>query len=366
MTEQILKEDVLIDGQRVLSVVTPDIVANHVKEPAPRPVVTEEIDPMKLKVMNSAVAAIEKSFGKCAIMRMDDEQVEPIDVIPSGSIGLDRALGVGGYPRGRIVEIYGPESSGKTTLALHAIAQAQRRGGIAAYIDAEHAFDRTYAEAVGVNTRNLWISQPDNGEQALEIADQLIRSAALDVIVIDSVAALTPKAEIEGEMGESKMGLQARLMSQALRKLTGTIAKTRTCCIFINQLREKLNVTYGNPETTTGGNALKFYASVRLDIRRLGQIKDGEKVLGAQTRVKVVKNKVAPPFHKAEFDMIFGHGISREGELLDMAVEAGVVKKSGAWFSWGKERLGQGRDAARNYLATNPDTAAAIEDELKQ
>ena len=360
MTEQILKQDVMIDGQQVLSIATPDIVSNHVSEAAPHTARTVEVDPMKLQVMQNAVAKIEKAFGTCAIMRMNDESVEDVDVIPTGSIGLDKALGVGGYPRGRIVEIYGPESSGKTTLALHAIAQAQQMGGIAAYIDAEHAFDRSYAEAVGVNTRNLWISQPDNGEQALEIADQLIRSAAIDVIVIDSVAALTPKAEIEGEMGESKMGLQARLMSQALRKLTATIAKTRTCCIFINQLREKLGVMFGNPETTTGGNALKFYSSVRLDIRRLAHIKDGERVLGAQTRVKVVKNKVAPPFRKAEFDVIYGTGISRESELIDMGVEAGIIKKSGAWFSWQDQRLGQGREAAKQHLIDNPDTADAI------
>ena len=360
MTEQILKQEVMIDGQQVLSISTPDIVSNHVTESAPQTQHSVEVDPMKLQVMQNAVAKIEKAFGSCAIMRMNDESIEDVDVIPTGSIGLDKALGVGGYPRGRIVEIYGPESSGKTTLALHAIAQAQQMGGIAAYIDAEHAFDRSYAEAVGVNTRNLWISQPDNGEQALEIADQLIRSAAIDVIVIDSVAALTPKAEIEGEMGESKMGLQARLMSQALRKLTATISKTRTCCIFINQLREKLGVMFGNPETTTGGNALKFYSSVRLDIRRLAHIKDGDRVLGAQTRVKVVKNKVAPPFRKAEFDVIYGTGISREGEILDMGVEAGIIKKSGAWFSWQDTRLGQGREAAKQYLIDNPDTADAI------
>ena len=360
MTEQILKQEVMIDGQQVLSIATPDIVNNHVAETAPHTPRTVEVDPMKLQVMQNAVAKIEKAFGSCAIMRMNDESIEDVDVIPTGSIGLDKALGVGGYPRGRIVEIYGPESSGKTTLALHAIAQAQQMGGIAAYIDAEHAFDRSYAEAVGVNTRNLWISQPDNGEQALEIADQLIRSAAIDVIVIDSVAALTPKAEIEGEMGESKMGLQARLMSQALRKLTATISKTRTCCIFINQLREKLGVMFGNPETTTGGNALKFYSSVRLDIRRLAHIKDGDRVLGAQTRVKVVKNKVTPPFRKAEFDVIYGTGISRESELIDMGVEAGIIKKSGAWFSWQDTRLGQGREAAKQYLIDNPDTADAI------
>ena len=365
MTEQILKQEVMIDGQQVLSIATPDIVSNHVAESALHTAHNVEVDPMKLQVMQNAVAKIEKAFGSCAIMRMNDESVEDVDVIPTGSIGLDKALGVGGYPRGRIVEIYGPESSGKTTLALHAIAQAQQMGGIAAYIDAEHAFDRSYAEAVGVNTRNLWISQPDNGEQALEIADQLIRSAAIDVIVIDSVAALTPKAEIEGEMGESKMGLQARLMSQALRKLTATIAKTRTCCIFINQLREKLGVMFGNPETTTGGNALKFYSSVRLDIRRLAHIKDGDRVLGAQTRVKVVKNKVAPPFRKAEFDVIYGTGISREGEIIDMGVEAGVIKKSGSWFSWQDQRLGQGREAAKQFLIDNPATADAIRDILQ-
>ena len=365
MTEQILKQEVMIDGQQVLSIATPDIVSNHVAETAPHTPRAVEVDPMKLQVMQNAVAKIEKVFGTCAIMRMNDESIEDVDVIPTGSIGLDKALGVGGYPRGRIVEIYGPESSGKTTLALHAIAQAQQMGGIAAYIDAEHAFDRSYAEAVGVNTRNLWISQPDNGEQALEIADQLIRSAAIDVIVIDSVAALTPKAEIEGEMGESKMGLQARLMSQALRKLTATISKTRTCCIFINQLREKLGVMFGNPETTTGGNALKFYSSVRLDIRRLAHIKDGERVLGAQTRVKVVKNKVAPPFRKAEFDVIYGTGISREGEILDMGVEAGLIKKSGAWFSWQETRMGQGREAAKQYLIDHPDAADAIADLLQ-
>ncbi len=365
MTEQTLKQEVMIDGQQVLSIATPDIVNNHVAETVPHSTRTVEVDPMKLQVMQNAVAKIEKAFGTCAIMRMNDESVEDVDVIPTGSIGLDRALGVGGYPRGRIVEIYGPESSGKTTLALHAIAQAQQMGGIAAYIDAEHAFDRSYAEAVGVNTRNLWISQPDNGEQALEIADQLIRSAAIDVIVIDSVAALTPKAEIEGEMGESKMGLQARLMSQALRKLTATISKTRTCCIFINQLREKLGVMFGNPETTTGGNALKFYSSVRLDIRRLAHIKDGDRVLGAQTRVKVVKNKVAPPFRKAEFDVVYGTGISRESELIDLGVEAGIIKKSGAWFSWQETRLGQGREAAKQFLVDNPDTAEAIAELLR-
>ena len=320
----------------------------------------KEVSPEKLKALQVAMDKIGKTFGSGSIMKLGDDHIEDIEVIPTGSIGLDNALGVGGYPRGRIIEIYGPESSGKTTLAIHAIAEAQKMGGIAAIIDAEHAFDRFYAESLGVDVNNLWISQPDNGEQALEIADQLIRSSAIDIIVIDSVAALTPKAEIEGEMGESKMGLQARLMSQALRKLTATIAKTRTCCIFINQLREKLGVMFGNPETTTGGNALKFYSSVRLDIRRLAHIKDGERVLGAQTRVKVVKNKVAPPFRKAEFDVIYGTGISRAGELLDLGTEAGIIKKSGAWFSWQDGRLGQGREAAKQFLIDNPDTADAI------
>ncbi|MBO6250101.1 MAG: recombinase RecA [Muribaculaceae bacterium] len=323
------------------------------------------IAPEKLKVMQTAVEKIEKAFGHCAIMRMGDESVTDVSVIPTGSIGLDMALGVGGYPRGRIVEIFGPESSGKTTLAIHAIAEAQRQGGIAAIIDAEHAFDRYYAQALGVDVDNLWLAQPDNGEQALEIADQLIRSAAIDVIVIDSVAALTPKAEIEGEMGDSQMGLQARLMSQALRKLTATISKTNTCCIFINQLREKLGVMFGNPETTTGGNALKFYSSVRLDIRRLGAIKDGERVQGNLTRVKVVKNKVAPPFRKAEFDIMFGQGISRAGELVDLGVQYGIIKKSGSWFSYGESRLAQGRENAKLVMTDNPELAAEIEDKIK-
>ncbi len=323
------------------------------------------IAPEKLKVMQTAVEKIEKAFGHCAIMRMGDESVTDVSVIPTGSIGLDMALGVGGYPRGRIVEIFGPESSGKTTLAIHAIAEAQRQGGIAAIIDAEHAFDRYYAQALGVDVDNLWLAQPDNGEQALEIADQLIRSAAIDVIVIDSVAALTPKAEIEGEMGDSQMGLQARLMSQALRKLTATISKTNTCCIFINQLREKLGVMFGNPETTTGGNALKFYSSVRLDIRRLGAIKDGERVQGNLTRVKVVKNKVAPPFRKAEFDIMFGQGISRAGELVDLGVQYGIIKKSGSWFSYGESRLAQGRENAKLVMTDNPELATEIEDKIK-
>jgi recombination protein RecA len=293
-------------------------------------------------------------------MKMGDEVIEDVPVIPSGSIGLDAALGVGGYPRGRVIEIYGPESSGKTTLAIHAIAQAQKAGGIAAFIDAEHAFDRFYAEKLGVDIENLWISQPDSGEQALEIAEQLIRSSAIDIIVIDSVAALTPKAELEGDMGDSKMGLQARLMSQALRKMTGTISKTNTTCIFINQLRDKIGVMFGNPETTTGGNALKFYASVRLDIRKLGQIKEGDEAVGNQARVKVVKNKVAPPFKKAEFDIVFGEGISRVGEIVDLGVEKGIVKKSGSWFSYNDTKLGQGRESAKNTLKDNPELADEI------
>ena len=315
----------------------------------------------KLKALQAAMDKIDKNFGRGAIMKLGDENVDDVEVIPSGSIGLNHALGVGGYPRGRIIEIYGPESSGKTTRAIHAIAEAQRLGGTAAIIDAEHAFDRFYAEKLGVDVDSLWISQPDNGEQALEIADQLIRSSALDIIVIDSVAALTPKAEIEGEMGESKMGLQARLMSQALRTLTATISKTTTTCIFINQLRDKLGVMFGSPETTTGGNALKFYASVRIDIRRIGQIKNGDEVLGNMTRVKVVKNKVAPPFRKCEFEILFGEGISRNGELLDLGVELGIVKKSGSWFSYEGTKLAQGRDASKDVIADNPELAEEIE-----
>lgn len=320
----------------------------------------------KLKALQAAMAKIEKDFGKGAIMKLGDEKVDNVEVIPTGSLGLDIALGVGGYPKGRVIEIYGPESSGKTTLAIHAMAEAQKLGGIAAFIDAEHAFDRFYAENLGVDVDNLFISQPDNGEQALQIADQLISSAAVDIIVIDSVAALTPKAEIEGEMGDNKVGLQARLMSQALRKLTSTIAKTKTTCIFINQLREKIGIMFGNPETTTGGNALKFYASVRIDVRKSTPIKNGEDVIGNLTKVKVVKNKVAPPFRKCEFDIMFGQGISKTGEILDLAVERNIVKKSGSWFSYGESKLAQGRDAVLALLRDNPELCEELEAKVKE
>ena len=320
----------------------------------------------KLKVLNSTLERLEKVYGKGAIMKLGDSPIESMEVIPTGSLGLDIALGVNGLPKGRVIEIFGPESSGKTTLALHAIAESQRNGGIAAFIDAEHAFDRFYAEKLGVDVQNLLIAQPDNGEQALEITDNLIRSGAIDIIVIDSVAALTPKSEIEGEMGDSKMGLQARLMSQALRKLTSTISKTNCCCIFINQLREKIGVMFGNPETTTGGNALKFYASVRLDIRRQAQIKDGEKVIGNHVKVKVIKNKVAPPFRTAEFDIMYGEGISKAGEIVDLGVEYDIVKKSGSWFSYGETKLGQGRDAVKQLIIDNPELAAELEEKIKE
>ena len=320
----------------------------------------------KLKALQLAMDKIDKQFGKGAIMKLGDDKVEDIPVIPSGSVGLNVALGVGGYPRGRVVEIYGPESSGKTTLAIHAMAEVQKQGGIAAIIDAEHAFDRFYAEKLGVNTNDLLIAQPDCGEQALDIADELIRSAAVDLVVIDSVAALTPKAEIEGDMGDNKVGLHARLMSQALRKLTATINKTNTTCIFINQLREKIGVMFGNPETTTGGNALKFYASVRLDIRKASAIKEGDEIIGNQVRVKVIKNKVAPPFKKAEFDLMFNEGISRVGELVDMGVEYGILTKSGSWYSYDGNKLAQGRDAAKNVLRDNPDLAEEIENKIME
>ena len=320
----------------------------------------------RLKVLNSTLEKLEKTYGKGSIMKLGEKPAENIDVIPTGSLGLDVALGVGGFPKGRVIEIFGPESSGKTTLAIHAIAEAQKNGGIAAFIDAEHAFDRFYAEKLGVNTAELLVSQPDNGEQALEIADNLIRSGAIDIIVIDSVAALTPKSEIEGDMGDSKMGLQARLMSQALRKLTATISKTGCCCIFINQLREKIGVMFGNPETTTGGNALKFYASVRIDIRRSSQIKDGDSVTGNRVKVKVVKNKVAPPFRNAEFDILYGEGISKVGEIIDLGVEKNIIKKSGSWFSYGDSKLAQGREAAKQVLLDNPELAEELENKIKE
>jgi len=325
-----------------------------------------EVNKEKVKALQLTLDKLEKTFGKGTIMRLGDNAIEAVDVISTGSIGLDAALGIGGLPKGRVIEIYGPESSGKTTLALHAIAESQKTGGIAAFIDAEHAFDRFYAQKLGVDVENLLVSQPDNGEQALEITENLIRSGAIDIIVIDSVAALTPKSEIEGEMGDSKMGLQARLMSQALRKLTSTISKTATCCIFINQLREKIGVMFGNPETTTGGNALKFYASVRLDIRRQTQLKEGEEVVGNHVKVKVVKNKVAPPFRKAEFDIIFGEGISRPFEIIDLATELNIIKKSGSWFSYGDTKLGQGRDAVKKILQDNPELADELEGKIRE
>ncbi len=326
----------------------------------------KDIQQEKLKALQVTLDKIDKNFGKGAIMKMGDEIIVDVPAIKTGSLALDIALGVGGFPRGRVVEIFGPESSGKTTLAIHAIAEAQKEGGIAAFIDAEHAFDRFYAESLGVDVDNLYISQPDNGEQALEIADHLIRSGAIDIVVIDSVAALTPKAEIEGDMGDSRMGLQARLMSQALRKLTSTISKTNTCVIFINQLREKIGVMFGNPETTTGGNALKFYASIRVDVRRIGSIKDGEDVKGNRTRAKIVKNKVAPPFKKAEFDLMYGEGISKTGEIIDLGVEFEIIKKSGSWFSYGDTKLGQGREAVKNLLKDNPELAEELEIKIRE
>ena len=325
-----------------------------------------EVNVEKLKALQATLDKIEKDFGKGTIMKLGDQPNWEVSTIPSGSIALDHALGIGGYPRGRVIEIYGPESSGKTTLAIHAIAQAQKTGGIAAIIDAEHAFDRTYAKKLGVNVDTLLISQPDNGEQALEIADSLIRSGAIDIIVIDSVAALTPKAEIEGEMGDSKMGLQARLMSQALRKLTANISKTNTCCIFINQLRDKIGIMFGNPETTTGGNALKFYSTMRLDVIKTTQLKDGEDATGNRTRVKVVKNKMAPPFRKAEFDILFGEGISKIGEIIDLGVEFNIIKKSGSWFSYGESKIGQGRDAVKQILMDNPELAEEIDAKIRE
>ncbi len=320
----------------------------------------------KLKVLQAAISKIEKNYGKGSIMKLGDKAIEEVDTISTGSIALDTALGVGGFPKGRIIEIYGPESSGKTTLAIHAIAESQKNGGLAAFIDAEHAFDSNYAKKLGVDVDNLYISQPDNGEQALEIADNLISSGAVDIIVIDSVAALTPKSEIDGEMGDSKMGLHARLMSQALRKMTATISKTKCCCIFINQLRDKIGVMFGSPETTTGGNALKFYSSIRLDIRRIQAIKDGENNIGNRVRVKIVKNKVAPPFRQVEFDLLFGQGISKMGEMVDIGVDAGIIKKSGSWFSYGETKLGQGREAVKQLLADNPELQEEITAQIKE
>ena len=351
-----------MDKEFVLKPLIQNIMAKAVEE-----MTGADGNAARLKALQATIDKIEKDYGKGTIMKLGDQpEWDSAQVIPSGSISLDHALGIGGYPRGRIIEIYGPESSGKTTLAIHAISEAQKNGGIAAIIDAEHAFDRTYANALGVNLDTLLISQPDNGEQALEIADNLIRSGAIDIVVIDSVAALTPKAEIEGEMGENKVGLQARLMSQALRKLTANISKTNTCCIFINQLREKIGIMFGNPETTTGGNALKFYASVRLDIRRTTQIKDGDEALGNHVKVKVVKNKMAPPFKKAEFDIVFGEGISRSGEIVDLGVELGIIKKSGSWFSYGEEKLAQGREATKQLMLDNIELAEEIEAKIRE
>jgi recombination protein RecA len=327
--------------------------------------VKKEVNTEKLKALQLTMEKLDKAYGKGAVMKLGDSPVEKVEVIPTGSITLDLALGVNGYPKGRVVEIYGPESSGKTTLAIHAIAEVQKQGGIAAFIDAEHAFDQFYAKKLGVDIDNLLISQPDNGEQALEIADNLIRSGAIDLIVVDSVAALTPKAEIEGEMGDSQMGLQARLMSKALRKLTGSINKAGTCCIFINQLRDKIGVMFGNPETTTGGNALKFYSSIRIDIRKAAQIKEGEEILGNRVKVKVVKNKVAPPFRRAEFDVMYGEGISKVGEIIDLGVDLNILKKSGSWFSYGETRLGQGRDSVKSLIQDNPELMEELEAKIK-
>jgi recombination protein RecA len=343
-----------------------DLPRSTIVQPLSTTLPTMSVQNEKFKALQLTLDKLEKTYGKGVVMKMGEARVMNVDVIPTGSLGLDIALGIGGFPKGRVVEIYGPESSGKTTIALHAIAQAQRKGGMAAFIDAEHAFDKLYAEKLGIDTENLLISQPDNGEQALEIADNLIRSGAIDILVIDSVAALVPKAEIEGEMGDSSMGLQARLMSQALRKLTGSINTTGCVCVFINQLREKIGVMFGNPETTTGGNALKFYASVRLDIRRIGQLKDGMDIMGNRVRIKVVKNKVAPPFRQCEFDILYGQGVSKDGEIVDLASELNIIKKSGSWYSYGETKLGQGRDAVKQLFADNPELAEEIEGKIRQ